>query len=143
MEKEWVWKGFVTIFLMLNTGWDIRKRKVLLGSIVSFGILGMIHLFFVEKEMVFLVLCGVLPGMFLILCSYVTRQSVGYGDGLIVLVCGLYLGLWQTFAMVFYGLLFCSAVSVFLLLLRKRTYKTGVPFVPYLLAGYVCTQIFK
>ena len=56
-----------------------------------------------------------------------------------VCVCGLYLGMGQTFAMLFYALLFCSVVSAVMLVCKKRTYKTGVPFVPYLIAGYLCT----
>ena len=38
-----------------------------------------------------------------------------------------------------YALLFCSVVSAVMLVCKKRTYKTGVPFVPYLIAGYLCT----
>lgn len=143
MEKKWIWNSLAAVFLVINAYWDIRKRQVLLWSIWVFGVMGMIFLFLVEKEMILEGLCGILPGVFLMVCSYATRQAVGYGDGMAVLVCGLYLGLWETFAMLFYALFFCSVVSVFMLILRKRTYKTGVPFLPYLCAGYVCVWILQ
>ena len=142
MEK-WIENSLVTIFLLLNAYWDIRERRVLLWSIRVFGVMGMVLLFFVENEMIFERLCGILPGLFLMACSYATRQAVGYGDGMAVLVCGVYLGLGETFAMLFYALFFCSAVSVFMLVLQKRTYKTGVPFLPYLCAGYICVWILQ
>ena len=94
---------------------------------------------YVDKEKIWQAFGGILPGMFLLASAYATRQAIGYGDGLAVCVCGLYLGMGQTFAMLFYALLFCSVVSAVMLVCKKRTYKTGVPFVPYLIAGYLCT----
>ena len=105
------------IFLLINAWYDIRKRKILLHSIWIFTVLWIL----------------------LLASAYATRQAIGYGDGLVVCVCGLYLGMGQTFAMLFYALLFCSVVSAVMLVCKKRTYKTGVPFVPYLIAGYLCT----
>lgn len=127
------------IFLLLNAWYDIRKRKILLHSIGIFTVLWILFLVFVDKEKIWHGFGGILPGMFLLASAYATRQAVGYGDGLAVCVCGLYLGMWQTFAMLFYALLLCSAVSAVLLMCRRRTYKTGVPFVPYLAVGYLCT----
>ena len=101
--------------------------------------LWILFLMFVDKEKIWQAFGGILPGMFLLTSAYATRQAIGYGDGLAVCVCGLYLGMGQTFAMLFYALLFCSVVSAVMLVCKKRTYKTGVPFVPYLIAGYLCT----
>ena len=64
MEK-WIENSLVTIFLLLNAYWDIRERRVLLWSIRVFGVMGMVLLFFVENEMIFERLCGILPGLFL------------------------------------------------------------------------------
>ena len=142
MKRDLIDSVLVGIFLMINAYWDIRKRKIWLWSIGVFGAVGIVSLFFVEKDMILESFCGIFPGLFLILCSYVTRQAIGLGDGMAVFVCGLYLGFWQTFAMLFYALLFCAATSIFMLALKKRTYKSGVPFLPYLFAGYVCVCLF-
>ena len=97
------------IFLLINAWYDIRKRKILLHSIWIFTVLWILFLMFVDKEKIWQAFGGILPGM------------------------------GQTFAMLFYALLFCSVVSAVMLVCKKRTYKTGVPFVPYLIAGYLCT----
>ncbi len=127
------------IFLLINAWYDIRKRKILLHSIWIFTVLWILFLMFVDKEKILQAFGGILPGMFLLASAYATRQAIGYGDGLAVCVCGLYLGMGQTFAMLFYALLFCSVLSAVMLVCKKRNYKTGVPFVPYLIAGYLCT----
>ena len=116
------------IFLLINAWYDIRKRKILLHSIWIFTVLWILFLMFVDKEKIWQAFGGILPGMFLLTSAYATRQAIGYGDGM-----------GQTFAMLFYALLFCSVVSAVMLVCKKRTYKTGVPFVPYLIAGYLCT----
>ena len=98
------------IFLLINAWYDIRKRKILLHSIWIFTVLWILFLMFVDKEKIWQAFGGILPGMFLLASAYATRQAIGYGDGLAVCVCGLYLGMGQTFAMLFYALLFCCVV---------------------------------
>lgn len=70
-------------------------------------------LMFVDKEKIWQAFGGILPGMFLLASAYATRQAIGYGDGLAVCVCGLYLGMGQTFAMLF---MHCCSVPWFQLL---------------------------
>ena len=82
--------------------------------------LWILFLMFVDKEKIWQAFGGILPGMFLLTSAYATRQAIGYGDGLAVCVCGLYLGMGQTFAMLFYALLFCSVVSAVMLVIRPR-----------------------
>ena len=107
------------IFLLINAWYDIRKRKILLHSIWIFTVLWILFLMFVDKEKIWQAFGGILPGMFLLASAYATRQAIGYGDGLAVCVCGLYLGMGQTFAMLFYALLFCSVVSAVMLVITS------------------------
>ena len=138
MEKEQMVRWFLLLFLMLNTIWDVKRRQVLLWSILLFGIAGVFLVFRFQTVPVLSCLGGVIFGMAIGGCGYITRQAIGYGDGLVIMVCGIYLGFAKTFAMVFYGMLFCSLLSMVLIAAGRRTYKTQVPFLPYLLLGYVC-----
>ena len=88
------------IFLLINAWYDIRKRKILLHSIWIFTVLWILFLMFVDKEKIWQAFGGILPGMFLLASAYATRQAIGYGDGLAVCVCGLYLGMGQTLSLI-------------------------------------------
>lgn len=142
MDMKQVAKLLVVIFLLINTYWDMKKREILLWSIFLFGSLG-VGLMLVFKTMTLSSgICGVFFGVAVIGCAYITRQAIGYGDGLVIAVCGVYLGFLQVFVMVFYALLICCSVSVALIAVKKCTYRTYVPFLPYLLAGYGCVILF-
>lgn len=131
------------LFLIINTYWDMKRRRVLLWSIVLFGISGIGLVLWFKNVSILSSMGGLAFGLLIGGCGYISRQAIGYGDGLVITVCGVYLGFVQVFAMVFYGLLFCSFLSMILIAAKKRTYKTQVPFLPYLLAGYVYVNLFS
>lgn len=138
MDMKQAVKLLVTTFLLINTYWDMKKREILLWSIFLFGSLGVGLMLAFKITTLPSGICGMLFGVAIIGCAYITRQAIGYGDGMVIAVCGIYLGFLQVFVMVFYALLICCAVSAVLIAAKKCTYKTYVPFLPYLLAGYVC-----
>ncbi len=69
-----------------------------------------------------------------LLCRMVMPGSVGFGDLKLLFFMGLYLGMhiWNA---IFYTLLASFAVSVYLLVTKRATRKTALPFAPFLLAG--------
>lgn len=143
MDMRQTTEILVTLFLLINTYWDVKKREVLMWSVVLFGILGGGLVFAAKIEPPLFSICGMLFGMAVIGCAHITGQAIGYGDGLVIGVCGIYLGFLQVFVMVFYALVICSVVSAVMIVMRRCTYKTYVPFLPYLLAGYVCVIAFS
>lgn len=82
-------------------------------------------------------LTGMLPGVFLLAAAWITRQEIGYGDGVVLLVIGLYLGFSAGTGIFLTALLLLSPVSLFYIAVRKAGRKKRLPFVPYLLAGYL------
>ena len=92
----------------------------------------------VEADLLLLIcrlLAGLLPGIFLLVLAKITREAVGYGDGLILLFIGLSLGFWECIGIFFIGLLgvFLAAVLVALFFGRKKGLE--IPFIPFLLTG--------
>ena len=77
----------------------------------------------------------ILPGIFLLINAWYDIRK----RKILLHSIWIFTVLWILFPMLFYALLFCSVVSAVMLVCKKRTYKTGVPFVPYLIAGYLCT----
>lgn len=83
-----------------------------------------------------IVLAGAAVGIVFLAVSKVTEEGFGYGDSLLILVLGIYLGFWNLLG-VLVGAFFLSAVfSIFALTFGRVNKKTGYPFVPFLLVSY-------
>ena len=82
-------------------------------------------------------LIGTLPGFFLLTVGWSTRQQVGYGDGIVLLVIGIYLGFSASLSILLTALLLIAPVSLFYIVCRKAGRKKQLPFVPFLFAGYL------
>ena len=70
-----------------------------------------------------------------ILCRLLVPESVGYGDLKLFIILGLYLGAGNTWDAVFYTLLASFIVSLFLLMTKRVSRKSVMPFAPFLLFG--------
>ena len=77
-----------------------------------------------------------LIGMIFIGISKITREAIGYGDSLAILILGIYLGVW--------GLLEVLATSFFILgilalgfVTLRRKKSLAFPFYPFLTVGYL------
>ncbi len=78
---------------------------------------------------------SLLPGVFFLLMGFGTKEKVGYGDGLLLLAAGLFLGAYRCFLALCIGLAFSAATALFLLAFRKADRNSRMPFIPFLLTG--------
>lgn len=85
---------------------------------------------------------GVLPGIFLLLVSFVTREALGYGDGFAVMAAGMFLGLRVTLEVLLLAFLMTAVVSGVLLAVKKVRRNYELPFLPFLWAAAVLCLIF-
>lgn len=81
------------------------------------------------------VLGDMVPGLFLLFSGALTRQSIGYGDGWLVLAGGLLTGGGAAAETLFLALFLAAVWSIVLLATRRGTGRTRLPFVPFLAAG--------
>lgn len=86
-------------------------------------------------------LAGMLPGLSLLLISYVMKGQVGRADAYLMCIVGALLGIGKGISILFYALLLAGSVSLVLLVLRKVKRDTKLPFVPFLFGGYLLSVI--
>ena len=67
--------------------------------------------------------------------SRVTGEKVGYGDGWMLMMVGLFTGLGQCFLILLVGLMMESVIALILLAAGKTAMDRTVPFAPFLLLG--------
>jgi prepilin signal peptidase PulO-like enzyme (type II secretory pathway) len=77
---------------------------------------------------------AVIFGVFF-LFSRLSRGGVGMGDVKLLSAYGFLCGLYAVCGTVLFALLICVAVSVFLLILKKKGVKDTLPFGPFILCG--------
>ena len=67
----------------------------------------------------------------------ITREAFGYGDGIVILILGICLGLWDLLIVLMISFLGASLIAILLLVWNKGAKKQSMPFIPFLCIGYV------
>ncbi len=117
---------------------DLRKKQIHLNVVLAFGILGIVFHMLGQEQTIENIIFGMGVGGVLLLLSILTGGKIGIGDGVLLVVTGIYLGLEQNL-MLFVGSLFiCACYALFLLVLRRRKRNDTLAYAPFVLVSYVC-----
>lgn len=134
--------GIISIFLGLNAIKDIRKKEISIWSVIIWGFAGIIWMFLDSEFGWKAGLAGLIPGIFLAALGLLSRGAVGFGDGLLVMVTGLYLGIQAAAVGLFWGLILCAVWGMVMIFLHRGTKNTELPFAPFLLGGVLLNIIW-
>lgn len=135
-------------YLGVSTALDLASKKVsvtLTGVFLAIGLTGnmagLIQSGQIRGEAVAELLLGLLPGLFLLAVSLVTRNQLGRGDALAFLVCGIFLGLYRTILLLMLSLFVTGVLGCFCILLRRVSYRTALPWMPFVFAGFLFMEL--
>ena len=129
---QWIALGVLAGFAV----YDIKTKQVPVAAVAATALAAAVYRFCTGEGIAFLA-AGLVPGALVLLLSYVTKESIGRGDGLVLCAFGLFLG-WKPCLAVFGMALVLSAVlAIVLLVLRRAGRKTELPFLPSLFGGYL------
>ena len=122
-------------FLIYSSWKDLKKREISLCLTGIYGVAGMTFCFIEKRDFAdFLVPAGV--GILILFFSILTKGEVGMGDGWLLLALGLTLDMELYLKTVCIGMLLAAVWSGILLAVCKKSRKTEIPLVPFLLMGY-------
>ncbi|MCM1127209.1 MAG: prepilin peptidase [Lachnospiraceae bacterium] len=120
------------IFLGILSWEDIKKKEISVKVVLIGAAAALVCQLISGQAAGMRMISSLLPGIGLILLSIVTKESIGKGDGVVVMALGLWLGGLMTFLTVCLAL--CTAgIFALIYLLQKR--QELIPFVPCLLIG--------
>lgn len=120
---------------------DIRYRKIygwIAGIYFLLALIG--HLAKGSMSPLELAL-GLMPGSFCFLVSWGTRQSLGYGDSILIAICGVSLGFWPCLLVSITAFFWSGIWAMVLFCFRKADRKKEIPFAPFLFLGVVIQKI--
>ena len=126
------------IGLIVNTILDARSRRI---SLIAAGVTAACGLCWRLAEGSLLswnVLLGLLPGVLWLLLAKATKESVGYGDAWVLLAAGIVLGGEDMFFMCTAAIFLAGVIALILLVFFHKSKKYQMPFLPFLMVGYLC-----
>ena len=142
MFKMWVGseitEKIVLGFLCLCAVFDLKKKEIPL-VLVIIGIIGGVgfNVWLISRGMLSMEEMGIslLPGISFVLVGWGTKDKIGYGDGLVLFITGLFVGFYKCFLGVCIGLIFSAVFAVLLLIMHKAKKDSRIPFIPFLAIG--------
>lgn len=137
MKRMGVFMEIITAFLFLLIGsvLDVKTRRLPLLYLLLFGCAGILALCFGTPRDPAVFFRALLPGLLLLVIGAATREGVGYGDGVVVLILGILLGARLCAGAVLAGLFLSALCSCLLLLFKRVNGKSRIPYIPFLTAG--------
>lgn len=84
---------------------------------------------------------GVAVGIVLLVFGLFSNGAMGAADAVIITACGAAFGLYETVGLSFFAALYAGIFSGVLLIAKKVKRKSRIPFLPFVLLGYVTMRI--
>lgn len=132
---------------MLTVGsiWDIRGNK-LPASLLMLNILAGVILTAVNRDIDWredwrLYVTGVLIGMLLLLIGRFCGGCIGTADGIMTAIIGGIIGYQDTLLLLMNAILAAAVFSILLIVIKKARRGTVIPFIPFMLLGYLTILI--
>lgn len=129
--------------IMLTTGsiWDIRGKKLPAGllflDVLAGGILMAVNRDIDWRKDGYLYVVGILIGIILLLIGRFCGGCIGTADGIITAVIGGVIGYQDTLLLLMNAILAAAVFSIVLIVIKKAGRGTTIPFIPFLLLGYL------
>lgn len=80
---------------------------------------------------------GILLGLLFIGISKLTREGFGYGDSILIMILGIYIGIWDLIYVLVIAFSLTAICSIFILIKFRFHRQKVLPFVPFLTVGYM------
>lgn len=130
------------VLLLGGNAWkDLRKHRI--SILLTAGIFLAAVILRIWRGEYAALAAGILPGVLLLGLSWITKESLGYGDGLVQSVLGALLG-WKKALEILLGAFFLAAIfSAAALAAHRLGRKSELPFLPFILSAYLVLLIFE
>lgn len=132
--------GVIVVFLIPCTITDLKSKTIPIWWTVVFGISAMIYQIFWKKQKLEAILFSMIIGVTLLVAAKISNQRIGYGDGIIFLILGLWIGFWDGISLLFFSLILSSIISVYLVIVRRKGRDYRIPFIPFVTAAYIILE---
>ena len=135
-QEDGVKELCTVVFLAMNSWLDIRRREISLLLTMVYAGCGIIYSILQGRKIQdVLIPAGI--GILFLAAGLISRGAIGAGDCWILLALGALLDTETYIRMLCIGFFLAAFWSGILLVIRRKSRKTEIPLVPFLLAGYI------
>jgi Type IV leader peptidase family. len=124
------------IFLLVCACYDVKMQRIPVWLLV-FGGIGAAIIRVILQENWWVYIAGILLGSTFLLVSKMTKEALGYGDSVLILILGAFVGLRNMLLVLVIAFASAAVFSIFVLAFKKMSRKKRFPFVPFLLGGFI------
>jgi len=128
--------GFIPMTVM-----DIKNREISIWFVACVGIAGIMNASLYGMPPVSEVITRVLPGFVLLAVAYLTKECIGKGDGLMCIALGLVIETKYVLISLFYGFILAALFGLTFMVIKKKTGKERIPFIPFIFGGVLLCGI--
>lgn len=124
------------VYLLIGTYTDIKYKSINLLTSLFFFIFALLYFCIFTKLGLTDFIIRETPGILLIVTSLIFKAHVGLGDGIILLVCGLFLGITDLFAILFFSCILLFIFALYKVIRCKVSKSYTIPYIPFLFLSY-------
>ena len=129
----------VFVYLSASAYWDFRYKRIP-WCVQGMGFVFMCICIMAQwKEINLYYFLAYIPGIFLLMLAWITKENVGYGDGISVFLLGGMVGFRNCIWVLCISMILLSFVGVIMLLIKRANRKTKIPYLPFL---FVAESLF-
>lgn len=121
---------------------DIRKKEIRRVWLLVLGVAGVLLMVVGGGLRGVADLAGFIPGMLCLLVAWMTKEQLGWGDAILILVMGCYLDAIALMNVCMIAFVIAGFTALVLIVVVKKSKKYELPLVPFLLTGYVLLCVF-
>ncbi len=126
----------LAVFYGLTAIDDVRTKSIRVSEVIIFAVIGVLIDVILKPYSWVSIAGGVAVGAVLYIISILTKEKIGKGDAMIVMISGLYLGFMNTVIVLWLASLLAAIFGVIMVRLRGHQIDVEIPFVPFLLVAY-------
>ena len=125
------------LILIISGICDIKNKAISMKILIPAGVIslvcGICQLYY--GTTIYSEICSLIPGAVVLALAYLTKEQIGYGDGLVILALGPVFGLINVIIGLCAAFVISALFSMVLLISKKAGKKSSLPFLPFLTAG--------
>ena len=116
---------------------DFKYRKLPLKTLLSGLFIAAVGCLCGREISPVLLAAGGGMGIVFLLISRVSGESFGYGDSILILIIGIFLGFWNLMYLLLGAFSMAAVFSAVMMIKHRFNRKSSFPFVPFLAAAYL------
>ena len=129
--------GMVAGMLAIESVADIRTGTISVVRQIVFLVVAIILNVIMAYQSIWSILGGLFIGGIMFAYAFFTQEGIGYGDCLIFVTCGMYIGFLKNMRLLFGSLLIAAIAGIIVAIVKKTGIKARIPFVPCILTAYI------